>query len=530
MLAGHNDPTIDKAPPKSPTQVSFPDVRPLVNKQTKPWTEADYPNLFKIFSDLSTARRGNGVDDLIWKAININFASEVDIQDLIESSAAKEFFPPSDWLDPPTKEQRSEICYTAVVDGSVPKLHNNRQWPNRGDFYDRIHDFMYTNEEAYHGLTRQVKDGKPAPRITNGRPFFIALDEMGQYWDTSLDEYFLGPDASDADNPTEVDDATEYPNGSNGFYRGYRAGTGSDMPSMLRINAVRALVEVVMYPFAFQIPAFENKAHNFDCPHLEIKNLRCTVSALTRRIWRIPTDPAKARSGVGEGPALGFSCRNDVRFSIGVGDGQKDLLKETASLVILAQERARQGKPEPQPGEGKFWASKPRWAGHAYSVPGEYQLDQLDRDHLKRLRAEEEERKTKYAIRKREDFESHLNSSMTQRQRSIEKYKDMTLTTSSLWVPKAEYISVGKDKNSAYDDVFLVSSLNHHIAILKLRVHAAYLDYLGTGVFPANAASLAADWSEPVIERSRWYDLFNSKDRIQIFRSLWAVAGYLART
>lgn len=75
--------------------------------------------------------------------------------------------------------------------------------------------------------------------------------------------------------------------------------------------------------------------------------------------------------------------------------------------------------------------------------------------------------------------------------------------------------------------VFLVSALNHHISILKLTVHKAYLEYLQSGSLPP--ASVGSEWCNPVVVRSQWYDLFVVEDRLEAMRALWGVMGYLAR-
>lgn len=74
----------------------------------------------------------------------------------------------------------------------------------------------------------------------------------------------------------------------------------------------------------------------------------------------------------------------------------------------------------------------------------------------------------------------------------------------------------------------MVSSLNHHISILKLTVHDAYLDFLSDGKLP-DSSSQEHDWCRPKFQRSQWFDLFNADDRISAFRTLWAVMAYLTR-
>jgi len=74
----------------------------------------------------------------------------------------------------------------------------------------------------------------------------------------------------------------------------------------------------------------------------------------------------------------------------------------------------------------------------------------------------------------------------------------------------------------------MVSSLNHHISILKLTVHAAYLDYLAEAKFP-DPLPKESDWSRPKLQRSQWFDLFDVDKRVEAFKALWGVMEYLNR-
>jgi hypothetical protein len=89
------------------------------------------------------------------------------------------------------------------------------------------------------------------------------------------------------------------------------------------------------------------------------------------------------------------------------------------------------------------------------------------------------------------------------------------------------FLAYSKHTDKRIDKVFLVSSLNHHVSILKLRVHKAYLDHLETGSLPSSPDT--PDWSSPILQRSRWYDLLVPEERVELLRGLWAVAGYLTR-
>lgn len=74
----------------------------------------------------------------------------------------------------------------------------------------------------------------------------------------------------------------------------------------------------------------------------------------------------------------------------------------------------------------------------------------------------------------------------------------------------------------------MVSALNHHISILKLTVHGAYIDYFLTEQLP-NPLPSDPVWCAPKFQRTQWYDLMDVEQRVQAFRALWGVMAYLTR-
>lgn len=75
----------------------------------------------------------------------------------------------------------------------------------------------------------------------------------------------------------------------------------------------------------------------------------------------------------------------------------------------------------------------------------------------------------------------------------------------------------------------MLSSMYHHVSIVKLRVHIGYVDYLETGKLPD---PLPADiqWCQPAMQRSQWFDLFDIPQRVEAFKCLWGVMCYLTRS
>jgi len=74
----------------------------------------------------------------------------------------------------------------------------------------------------------------------------------------------------------------------------------------------------------------------------------------------------------------------------------------------------------------------------------------------------------------------------------------------------------------------MISSLNHHISIVKLTVHNAYMDYLVSGTLPVPTPG-QSDWCRPRLERSEWLDLFDKEQRVLAFRGIWGIMDYLTR-
>ena len=116
-----------------------------------------------------------------------------------------------------------------------------------------------------------------------------------------------------------------------------------------------------------------------------------------------------------------------------------------------------------------------------------------------------------------------------------------------LWDPKIVYEAIGKDRNDEWDtvsapvatmnnmvcsfatQVFMVSSLNHHISILKLRVHPLYVQHLTQGTLPKRHPS-DPSWCSPSLQRTRWFDLFSIEDRTEAMRGIWGIMAYMMRS
>ncbi|PSN64592.1 hypothetical protein BS50DRAFT_576030 [Corynespora cassiicola Philippines] len=300
---------------------------------------------------------------------------------------------------------------------------------------------------------------------------------------------------------------------SRGTYRGYRIGNGAEMPDQYRLDTVRSFLEPIAWAFGITFVPHRRP------PVLLLEHIRFPVRMNTVG-WRGPADRMKARQGWMEGPVLGVQCRPDTSFgSTGNLEAESvlDVVRELGGLLLLAQERARQGKTEKRGGEGKWWTTKPRWGGGPGGEVGEARgaSDAPSADAAPKPDEKPSGR-------------SRMGSTKERRRPTPAEIWKTLRPGNPLWDPKIVYEAIGKDSHSDWDDIFMVSSLNHHISVLKLHVHSAYLQFITEGKFPESEPS-DPNWCSPTLHRTRWFDLFSIEDRSEAMRGLWGITAYLLR-
>jgi hypothetical protein len=219
---------------------------------------------------------------------------------------------------------------------------------------------------------------------------------------------------------------------SQGSYRGYRIGNGAEMPDQYRIDCVRAFLEPIAW--AFGVTFLQHRRP----PVLTMENVRFPVR-MTSVSWRGPQDRVKARQGWMEGPLLGLQCRPDVNFgSTGKLEAESylDAVRELGGLLLLAQERYREGKTEQQAGLGKWWTTKERWGGG----PGG-EVESIENNADPEPKAQE-----KLSGRNPD------GSKMRRRPTPAQVWKILK-PGNPLWDPKVAYEAIGRDKSVEWDDV-----------------------------------------------------------------------------
>lgn len=227
-------------------------------------------------------------------------------------------------------------------------------------------------------------------------------------------------------------------------YRGTRIGAGSSMPETHRTDAVRAFVEPLAWSWGFTVGTHRRG------PAAAVRTLRVPVR-VTAAVWRVPRERDRAKHGWLDGPVLAISCRGDTGLGAATPAAVRDLLRELGVLLVLAQERAREGSTEVKAGEGKWWAEVPRWGGGAGGEVGEG-------------RGVGDEPVGQEAQQGTEEQQDGPKPKPSQRRKfnAMEAWKIVRVGVGG-WDPRVHYEAIGKAKGDDFDDV-----RRPHIATLNL--------------------------------------------------------------
>jgi hypothetical protein len=224
---------------------------------------------------------------------------------------------------------------------------------------------------------------------------------------------------------------------SNGSYKGYRVGNGAEMPDQYRLDCVRGFLEPITWVFGVTLAPHRRP------PVLLLERMRFPVR-MSSAAWRPPQDRVKARQGWMEGPVMGIQCRADTNFGSS-GDLQAesvlDMARELGGMLLLAQERAREGKVESRGGEEKWWTTRHRWGGGPGGEVGEATgaSEMVSEDAPSKP-----EEKASIKLQ---------SGSRDRRRRTPAETWKIIKPGLPLWDPKVVYEAIGRDRNQEWDDV-----------------------------------------------------------------------------
>ncbi|KAI9884221.1 MAG: Ras GTPase ras2 [Watsoniomyces obsoletus] len=547
----------DRGPPPAATPLDFPHWE---SSQYAPYAEGAAKQLYSLFSSI---QKPADVSTSHVNALNLRVHYDQTLENLVPPPRHGEaaFLP--DGQNSNSEGGASKMRDTHPTTPAT--LCNGREAPALDVYEARSAELKTENEDVFRLVQRlKPRAGKKPMRPGHFYKFWQGLYLMASYWDTSQDEEYeeVSPSVEDisgeeAETPTTTR-----------RYKGRRKGTGREMPDQFREDAVRAFVETAAWLFGCQVSVPRL------APRITLQSSLFAVR-LNYSVFRISTDRQRARQGLVEGPVMGMQCRSETQFRApdqepGTGRGEAlDILREVAAMLLLAQERAREGRTLVKPGEGKWYTCKPRWGGGPGGEVGNVAGGISDDPNSTASKnaataAAAGEGKPKATI-------TQTSRARSRKQSAADAYKKLQ-PGAGTWDPHVTYEAIGKQRDSSFDYIFLVSSINHHIAILRLKVHRAYIIFLETGELPPSdlrqhqqaqpqhhqhqqqpmpfhssryspedgtgkgkaregeGEGQEGPWDVIELHRSKWFDLFDADDRVEAFRGMWGVMAWLMRS
>lgn len=463
----------ERQPPSAPTPLDFPSY--VIPEPDENASEATLDDFYRV---LLSIRKPQDLTVHHLKALNLKLQSDVPISSIVPEDRMKDL-PPLPWEENSSDQSGSET--------SQKLMSNGNPYPPK-EKYDVVKkEMLIDNDDAFREVSRMApRPGRERVRLTQSRRFWAGLEHMAQYWDDSLDHYYERPatpkptsDEEAGDKMQTDNDQSEKTDGTDGkmdvdsdtqdkredqasqptktVYTGRRIGNGSEMPEEMREETIRGFVEMAAWPFGCQttVPSLP--------PRLAVRNLLFPVRQ-TLLAARAPKDRQLARKGILEGPMLLVQCRPETSFreagqDVGYGTGEVcDLFREIGAMLLMAQERAREGSTEVKPGEGKWWTTKPRWGGAPNAgVTGDASnSDEKPAEDDSENKAAAEAGNAKKRSKHDHPFTFRRTSSGSsghpRKMSNAEKWK-LLQPGPSLWDKKMIYMQIGKPKDSPFDDV-----------------------------------------------------------------------------
>jgi hypothetical protein len=470
---------------------------------------------------LQTIYRPTDITLSHFEALGLHVIQDASPEDIIPDST---FLPPVEAWNAVPQDELLE-----ANEATRKPLNNGILSPGVQTYRERQKELLINNTAAFRTIRRiPTPAGETAARLGNAYEFYKNLEFFSGYWpDTSLD-----PEPEPEPTPEQEKEKDAIPPH---LQLHLRTGTGSQLPQDYRQNLLSAFIKLVAYDFGCNVsfPRCEPRLHLTPSPSSPSHPPPSYFNSSVTFIYRTPTERALARAGVVEGPVAALSARASTVFST-PAEEYLDLAREVVAVLLTAQQRARENKTETRFGEGKWWTSTPRWGGGLGGPIGREgdKLDDLPTlGGIEKLPTGDEAAARRIAGEVKKQIGGINGPSPPKRSKKTgkegstmaiyENYRKLN-PPGPTWDRKARYQAIGKAPGEGFDDVFLVSALNHHVCIMRARVPEKLLMILDGG-------DEKEGWERIVMWRSKWYDMYLGSERLEAMEIVWGMMAWLMR-
>jgi hypothetical protein len=519
-------------PPPRPngTPRTIPPPTPIRFPQCAPQTGNSPPSIRKklpLVALLQSIHRPADIKLSHFEALGLHVISDASAQDIIPDAS---YLPPvNDW----NALHADDLL--EINEATRKPLNNGNYSPGVQTYRERQKELLIDNTAAFRTIRRiPPPTGQVAARLGNAYEFFKNLEFFSGYWpDTSLPPT---PEPSAEDATPSIEDVGKEKEEKPPLHMQthVRAGTGSQLPQDYRQHLLSAFIKLVAYDFGCNVsfPRNEPRLH-LTPPPASPKSPPSYFNSSATFIFRTPTDRPSARSGIVEGPVAALSSRASTVFST-EAEEHLDFAREIVAILLTAQQRARDGKTEKRFGEGKWWTTVPRWGGGPGGPIGresDAKVDELPEKITDGESAAVAEKLSSVTAEAKRAIGGISGLSPNKRSKKgaangnmhiYENYRRMN-PPGPTWDRKARYSAIGKSTTEkGFDDIFLVSALNHHISIVRTRVPERLLAVLEGGEGEEG-------WEKVVLWRSKWFDMYKGDERVEAMGLVWGMMAYLMR-
>ena len=436
-------------------------------------------------------------------AIGLDLKLDVDEKDLIPDASNIPDF--RHWSTLTPEQARTH-------DGKERRqLRNGNVSPGCHVYLERKRELSNANENAFRTVRRIAPPkGKQQARLGNAYEFFRCLELLTTFWDdTSQPKTAELPPSHELAMPDVATSQREDASATDREPRNAtRTSAGQSMPPEYRTNLLNAFIKLVAYDFGCNVSMarVEPRLHLQSSP--SNRQRKSYTPSNCQFVFQSPMTREAARAGTVYGPVAAVSARRTVNFAEPDAETAQssDLAREVIAALVAAQHRDREGKEEKRFGHEQWWTTKHRWGGGSGGPIGR----EMNRDTAMG------------------DNGPDSGPTMKRARKTLPIYDNyrMVRPPASSWDRKTKYEAIGRVCGATYDDVFVISSLFHHVSFLRVRVPIRLLEVLEGSPEPDTTKR---SWGVVRAWRSPWYDFFDVGQRLAAMQMMWAVMAYQMR-
>ena len=608
----------EREPPSRPISLEFPSYAPPFHPQS-----LDTSSSSSIRDRICHIKSFAEISDAELSRLNIKFDHDVDPSQLLPSDQLSQRpYPFDEDLDAMLTEISvdNQDAFREILRMEPLPGHPKPRLAYARNFFGSLEDmarYWDTSMDTYYHVPADKDISRKPSGAVAGRTSRASSEQSSKTVNGTSGNGSADVEMTDAESTTPKTDESE-PTKTKEVYKGYRFGNGEQFNPGTRVALVKNLLKMATHKFQCRdhepIPAPREK--------LVIRGVKLQSVQYHFCLARIPKDSKLARARMVEGPLMAVHCREEIRFkqnprlasaealpgcstegtsqvpskpaspqipAIGPGFvGERfDLFREIGCMLILAAQRAREGKSKDQySGADKWWIAENRfgggplkWGQLASEVyededpswsPEEKRLQEV-----KRRRDADEKESGKNGKGPIKPTQISINDLMAnnapnlpnvpgepltgprkKKLRSLERppgkeeemkdgkklmyvpqfrkkwYQDWQRLkpNTPLWDDKIIYKHIGKRDTSEFDDVYMISSVNHHVALLRMKVHPDYLAWLESGKSVSQEEADDGLRKDVLyVQRTTWFDMFDVQARKEFLTVLWRVMCWLNR-